>query len=78
MNVKVRMRLTPQGWLAAPPELPDQRDIQSSGDPILIAASQRALSAVGRGAPYTELNPQHYTSWRELIVTFNAKQACAR
>jgi outer membrane biosynthesis protein TonB len=78
VNVKVRMRLTSQGWLAAPPELPDRGDIQSSGDPILIAAAQRALSAVGAGAPYVELNPQHYASWREMIVNFDAKKACAR
>lgn len=77
VNVKVLMRLTPQGWLAAKPELKDKQQVESSGDAILIASAQRALSAVGAGAPYTELNPQHYSTWRELIVTFNAKEACA-
>jgi len=77
VNVKVFMRLTPQGWLAAKPELKDKQQVESSGDAILIASAQRALSAVGAGAPYTELNPQHYSTWRELIVTFNAKEACA-
>ncbi len=77
VNVKVRIRLTPQGWLAASPELAD-RDSRLTSDPIWIAAAQRALSAVGRGAPYTELNPDHYASWREMIVNFNAKEACAR
>lgn len=78
VNVRVHIRLTPQGWLAAPPELADRGDIQSSRDPMLIAAAQRALSAVGRGAPYVELNPQHYASWREMIVNFDAKKACAQ
>lgn len=78
INIKVHMRLTPDGRLAAPPELPDRGDIQNSGDAILIASAQRATSAVGRGAPYTELNPEHYQGWRDLIVNFNAKQACAR
>ena len=78
INVKVHIRLTPQGWLAAPPDLPDRADIQSSGNPILIASAQRALSAVNRGAPYTELNPEHYSSWRDMNVTFVAKKACAQ
>jgi outer membrane biosynthesis protein TonB len=77
VNVKVLMRLTPQGWLAAKPELRDKSQVEASGDAILIASAQRALSAVGAGAPYTELNPRHYSTWRELIVTFNAKEACA-
>ena len=77
VNVKVHIRLTPQGWLAAPPDLPDRGDIQSSGNPMLITSAQRALSAVSRGAPYTELNPEHYASWREMTVNFVAKEACA-
>ena len=77
VNVKVRIRLTPQGWLAAPPDLPDRGDIQSSGNPMLITSAQRALSAVSRGAPYTELNPEHYAAWREMTVNFDAKKACA-
>ncbi len=78
VNVKVHVKLTPQGWLAAKPELADHGDIQSSGDAMLVASAQRALSAVGAGQPYTELNPDHYAGWREMIVTFDAKQACAR
>ena len=78
VNVKVHIRLTSQGWLAAMPELVDQGNIQSSGDAMLIASAQRALSAVSAGQPYTELNPDHYAGWREMKVTFNAKQACAR
>ena len=76
--VKVHIKLTPQGWLAAKPELVDSGDIQSSGNPMLIAAATRALSAVGAGQPYTELNPDHYAGWREMVVKFDAKQACAR
>ena len=78
INVKVHMRLTADGRLAVPAVLPDRGDIDSSGDPILKAAAYRALSAATRGAPYTELNPEHYAIWRDLTVNFNAKKACAR
>ncbi len=78
INVKVHMKLTADGRLAVPPVLPDRGDIDSSGDAILKAAAYRALSAASRGAPYTELNPEHYAVWRDLIVNFNAKQACAK
>ena len=79
INVRVRIRLTSQGWLAAPPELPDKGDIQSSGNAMLIASATRALSAVSAGQPYTDvLDPDHYAGWRDMIVTFNAKKACAK
>src|SRR5437763_1271735 len=50
--VKVRMRLTPEGRLAAPPELVNRAAIDGSGNAVLIASAQRAVSAVGRGQPY--------------------------
>ena len=79
IDIKVRITLTPQGFLAATPELVDRGNIQSSGDALLIAAAQRALSAVKRGEPYTDvLKPEHYAGWRVLNVHFNAKQACAK
>ena len=77
VNIRVRMRLTADGRLAAPPELPDRSNIEASGNAILRASAYRALSAVGRGAPYTELNPEHYAKWRDLNVTFNAKKVCS-
>ena len=73
--VKVRIRLTPDGRLAAPPELQNAGALQ--GDAMLQAAGQRAVSAVGRGAPYTELNPEHYEGWRDIVVNFDGKKACA-
>ncbi len=79
VNVRVHIRLTPQGWLATAPELPDKGQIQSSGNAMLIAAATRALSAVSAGQPYTDvLNPDHYAGWRDMTVNFNAKQACSR
>jgi len=75
--IRVHVRLTPQGFLAAPPELPDKDKIMGSGNPVLIASAQRALSAVGRGQPYTDvLKPEHFTDWHEMILKFDAKNIC--
>jgi outer membrane biosynthesis protein TonB len=75
VKVRVRIRLTPDGRLSAPAQ--DVDNLRSSSDPVVAAAAQRAVSAVGRGAPYTELNPEHYAAWRDLILNFDAAKACA-
>lgn len=77
VNVKVSFRLTAQGWLVGQPELAAGQSLNSS-DPVFNAAAARALSAVGRGQPYTDvLNPAHFADWHDMVVNFNAKQACA-
>ena len=78
INIKVHFRLSAQGWVVGEPELAGGQSLNSS-DPIFNAAAARALSAVGRGQPYTDvLNPAHYSDWRDMVVNFNAKQACAQ
>ena len=73
--VKVRMSLTQDRRLAAPPVL-----VWSSGAPedVVASSARRALAAVETGQPYAELKPEHYAHWRDMIVNFNAKQACAK
>ncbi len=79
VNVKVHFRLNPQGLLVGPPELAGGGQVSSISDPIQAAAAARALSAVGRGQPYTDvLTEAHFADWRDMVVNFNAKQACAR
>ncbi len=79
VTIKVRFRLTAQGWVVGKPELADGEDVNSISDPVRRASAIRALSAVGAGQPYTDvLNPNHYADWRDVVVNFNAKQACAR
>jgi len=79
VNVKVRFRLTAQGWLVGQPELASGGSVGSISDPVVAAAAARALSAVGRGQPYTDvLNPAHFADWHDMVVNFNAKEACAR
>ena len=46
------------------------------GDPVLQAAASRALSAVGRGAPYDGLPVEDYDSWKQFVVRFDGKEAC--
>ena len=72
--IKVHVRLTVQGLLIGQPELVDKARIEGSGDPILIAAANRALSAAGRAQPYTDvLTPEHYADWREMNLNFDPK-----
>ena len=76
INIKVHFRLSAQGWLVGQPELAAG---QNSADPIFSASAARALSAVGRGQPYTDvLTAAHYADWHDMVVNFNAKQACAQ
>ena len=78
VNVKVHIRLSAQGWLVGQPELAGGQSLNSP-DPIFNAAAARALSAVGRGQPFTDvLTAAHFADWRDMVVNFNAKQACAQ
>jgi outer membrane biosynthesis protein TonB len=77
INVKVRISFNHDGTLSAPPQLVD-RNIDPTSESLLGASAHRALSAVVRGAPYTELPPNAYGDWKVMVVNFNAKQACAR
>ncbi len=79
VNIKVHFRLSAQGFLVGQPELAGGGQVSSISDPIQAAAAARALSAVGRGQPYTDvLNAEHFADWHDMVVNFNAKQACAR
>jgi hypothetical protein len=73
--VRIRVKLTREGRFASPPTLESAR-----GEPADVAAasSRRALAAVEAGQPYAELEPDHFGAWRDMILNFNAKQACAK
>jgi hypothetical protein len=72
--VKVNIRLTPVGELAAPPQLVGPQ----SNDPVWQAAARRALTAAARGAPYSELPRDRYAVWKDVNVNFNGREACRR
>jgi len=72
VQVRVNIRLTQTGALAASPRLIGGQP----GDPVWQAAAQRALTAVARGAPYDELPPDRYQVWKDINFNFNGRQAC--
>ncbi len=74
--IRVGIHLTPDGHLARPPELLD-RAVVDAGGPVAQAAAQRALNAVVRGEPYTELPRDHYAEWKDFNARFPGKEACA-
>lgn len=79
LQVRVRIFLTQSGGLARRPELVDRGNAVSAGnigDPVVKAAADRALGAVGRGAPYDGLPVEDYDSWKQFIVRFDGKLAC--
>ena len=70
-GLPARFRLTP---LAA-----DGADaaLERSGYAVIDASADRAVAAAARGEPYTELPKDAYESWKDIVVRFNAKEACA-
>lgn len=73
--VKVEMRLSADGRLTGPPRVVGRTGDAPSG--VIEAAAGRALAAAARGEPYSELPRDAYDSWKDIIVNFNAKSACA-
>jgi hypothetical protein len=68
VNLTIRFVLGPSGRVIGQPI----SSMGDSSDPIVKAASDRAIRSVFQAQPITGLNPDHYT------VNFNAKQACGQ
>jgi colicin import membrane protein len=67
--VDIRIRLTPEKRLAAPPEI-----VSSGSSPRYRAAADAAMRAVLQGQPYDMLQPATYEQWKDMIVTFDPRQ----
>jgi len=68
--VMVRIKLTPEGRLAAPPTVLTS----GTGKSALFAASRdSAIRAVFRGQPFDMLKPEHYEQWKEIEITFDPR-----
>jgi len=66
--VRVRIRLTRDGRLAAPPQ------VLTSGSSVLFqTARESAIRAVFRGQPFDMLLPEHYEQWKDIEVTFDPR-----
>jgi hypothetical protein len=66
--VTVRIQFNKDGSLAADPRLMNQ-----GNHPAFQAASESALRAVRRCAPYTFMPPAKYEGWKDIIVDFDPR-----
>jgi len=67
--VDIRIRLTPDRRLAAPPEV-----VSRGSSPRYRAAADAAMRAVLQAQPYDMLRPATYEQWKDMIVTFDPRQ----
>ncbi len=67
--VDIRIRLTPDRRLAAPPEI-----VSQGSSPRYQAAADAAMRAVLQGQPFDMLQAATYDSWKDMIVTFDPRQ----
>lgn len=66
--VAIRIRLKPDGTLAAPPMV-----TTSGQSPLFMAARDSAIRAVFRGQPFDMLRPETYELWKDIEVTFDPR-----
>jgi hypothetical protein len=66
--VKIRMRLKPDGLLAAAPVV-----LSSGSSGPYVAASDSALRAASDAQPYSMLKADSYEAWKELEITFDPR-----
>ncbi len=67
--VLVRIQLTRDGKLAAPPVV-----LTSGTNPLFVAARDSAIRAIFRGQPYDMLRQETYETWKDVEVTFDPRQ----
>jgi colicin import membrane protein len=66
--VRVRVRLTRDGRLSAPPQ------VLTSGSSLLFqTARESAIRALFRGQPFDMLRPEHYEQWKDIEITFDPR-----
>jgi outer membrane biosynthesis protein TonB len=67
--VEVRIKLTRERKLAAPPEI-----VSRGTSPRYQAAADAAVRAVLQGQPYNMLRDETYAQWQDIVVTFDPRQ----
>jgi protein TonB len=72
VDIKVSFRLGPAGRLIGQPE----SSAENAADPVVKAASDRAVRAVNQAQPFADLPSELYGP--KIAVNFNARQACAQ
>jgi colicin import membrane protein len=68
LTVLVRVKLKPDGTLAAPPMV-----LTSGNNPLFMAARDSAIRALYRGQPYDMLRPENYELWKDIEITFDPR-----
>jgi colicin import membrane protein len=66
--VQVRIKLKPDGTLAAPPMV-----LTSGRSALFVAARDSAIRALFRGQPYDMLRPENYELWKDVEITFDPR-----
>jgi colicin import membrane protein len=66
--VAVRIRLKPDGTLAAPPTV-----TTSGQSPLFMASRDSAIRAVFRGQPFDMLRAETYEEWKDIEITFDPR-----
>jgi hypothetical protein len=67
---RVRLRLKPDGSIAAPPEVLSNSGITTTNQPYVSQMSEAAVRAIRRCAPY-KLPAELYTGgWEDLVFNF--------
>jgi colicin import membrane protein len=66
--VQIRIKLKPDGTLAAPPMV-----LTSGRSALFVAARDSAIRALFRGQPYDMLRPENYELWKDVEITFDPR-----
>ena len=64
----VRVRLKPDGTLAAPPEV-----LNSGTQPVLLAHATAPSAPSSAVSPIDMLKPEHYEQWKDIEITFDPR-----
>ena len=77
MRVAIRMRLNPDGSLGALPQIQDSRRMNS--EPFFRAVAESALRALrDPSCVPIKLPYEYYDMWKEIVFTFDPKEALAQ
>jgi colicin import membrane protein len=66
--IKIRIQLTRDGRLSAPP-----RVLTSGQGQLFDSVRDSAVRAVFQGQPFDMLKPEHYNEWKDIEVTFDPR-----
>jgi hypothetical protein len=67
-TITVRVRLNPDGMLAAPPQV-----VSPAQGPNFSAAADSVIKSIQLGQPYRMLKPSSYASWKYMQIVFDPR-----